>query len=121
MPEPLKLIGHSRAIQRLREDIAAAARTDAKVLITGESGNVIHQDTIFSKYVRVTGLTLIGRAEGDPRAGTRFPNPNPWPNFAPPGARSAAVSSPRPAPSRAAATPAPAAANRVPRISPVTG
>ena len=53
------------------------------------SGNVIHQDSIFSKYVRVTGLTLIGRAEGDPRAGTRFPNPNPWPNFAPPGARSA--------------------------------
>lgn len=53
------------------------------------SGNVIHQDTIFSKYVRVTGLTLIGRSDGDPKAGTRFPNPNPWPNFAPPGARSA--------------------------------
>ena len=32
------LIGTSRAIQSLREDIAAAARTDAKVLITGESG-----------------------------------------------------------------------------------
>jgi len=38
MQEPLKLIGNSRAIQRLREDIRAAARTDAKVLITGESG-----------------------------------------------------------------------------------
>jgi vancomycin resistance protein YoaR len=53
------------------------------------NGNVIHQDTVFSKYVRVTGLTLIGRSDGDPRAGTRFPNPNPWPNFAPPGARTA--------------------------------
>jgi len=38
MQEPLKLIGNSRAIQRLREDIRSAARTDAKVLITGESG-----------------------------------------------------------------------------------
>ena len=38
MLEPFKLIGTSRAIHSLREDIAAAARTDAKVLITGESG-----------------------------------------------------------------------------------
>jgi transcriptional regulator with PAS, ATPase and Fis domain len=38
MHEPLKLIGNSPAIQRLRDDIRAAARTDAKVLITGESG-----------------------------------------------------------------------------------
>jgi transcriptional regulator with PAS, ATPase and Fis domain len=38
MQEPLKLIGTSPAIQRLRDDIRAAARTDAKVLITGESG-----------------------------------------------------------------------------------
>jgi transcriptional regulator with PAS, ATPase and Fis domain len=38
MHESTKLIGASRAIQSLREDIAAAARTDAKVLITGESG-----------------------------------------------------------------------------------
>jgi vancomycin resistance protein YoaR len=57
--------------------------------VRDSSGNIIHQDTVFSKYVRVTGLTLVGRAEGDPRAGTRFPNPNPFPNFAPPGARSA--------------------------------
>ena len=51
------------------------------------AGNIIHQDTVFSKYVRVTGLTLRGRADGDPRAGTRYANPNPYPNFAPPGAR----------------------------------
>jgi DNA-binding NtrC family response regulator len=38
MNEPPKLIGHSLAIQRLRDEISAAARTDAKVLITGESG-----------------------------------------------------------------------------------
>ncbi len=33
-----RLIGNGIAIQRLREDIRSAARTDAKVLITGESG-----------------------------------------------------------------------------------
>jgi transcriptional regulator with PAS, ATPase and Fis domain len=38
MYEPVKLIGESAAMDRLREDIRAAARTDAKVLITGESG-----------------------------------------------------------------------------------
>ena len=38
MPEPITLIGHSRVIQRLRDDISSASRTDAKVLITGESG-----------------------------------------------------------------------------------
>ena len=38
MPEPITLIGHSRAIQRLRDDVSSAGRTDAKVLITGESG-----------------------------------------------------------------------------------
>jgi transcriptional regulator with PAS, ATPase and Fis domain len=38
MQEPFRLIGNSPIIQRLREDIRSAARTDAKVLITGESG-----------------------------------------------------------------------------------
>jgi transcriptional regulator with PAS, ATPase and Fis domain len=38
MYEAFKLIGESVAVQRLREDVRAAARTDAKVLITGESG-----------------------------------------------------------------------------------
>src|SRR5687768_3920058 len=38
MQEALKLIGNSRPIHKLREDTRAAARTDAKVLITGESG-----------------------------------------------------------------------------------
>ena len=36
--DPLRLVGNGSAIQRLREDIRSAARTDAKVLITGESG-----------------------------------------------------------------------------------
>src|SRR4051812_2852427 len=35
---PLALIGHSAAITRLRHDIACAARTQAKVLIAGETG-----------------------------------------------------------------------------------
>src|SRR5688572_12523453 len=38
MHEPLRLIGNSSVIQTLRDDIRSAARTDAKVLITGESG-----------------------------------------------------------------------------------
>ena len=38
MHEAPRLIGNSPLIQRLRDDIRAAARTDAKVLITGESG-----------------------------------------------------------------------------------
>jgi transcriptional regulator with PAS, ATPase and Fis domain len=38
MYEAIKLIGESVAMQRLREDVRAAARTDAKVLITGDSG-----------------------------------------------------------------------------------
>src|SRR5215207_6225966 len=38
MQEAIKLIGESGAMGRLREDVRAAARTDAKVLITGESG-----------------------------------------------------------------------------------
>ncbi|MEP6842311.1 MAG: sigma-54 factor interaction domain-containing protein, partial [Pseudolysinimonas sp.] len=38
MQEPPRLIGRSEAMGRLRQDLQAAARTDAKVLITGESG-----------------------------------------------------------------------------------
>ncbi len=51
------------------------------------SGNIIHQDTVSSKYVVVTGMTLIGWAPGDPKVGTVIPNPHPFPNYAPPGAR----------------------------------
>lgn len=36
---PFELIGGSRAIETLRQAIAAASRCDAKVLITGESGS----------------------------------------------------------------------------------
>jgi vancomycin resistance protein YoaR len=54
--------------------------------VRDSNGTVIHQDTIFSKYVRVTGMTLVGRLPTDPPAGTKFPNPNPYPNFLPPEA-----------------------------------
>jgi transcriptional regulator with PAS, ATPase and Fis domain len=61
MQEPLKLIGNSRSIQRLREDIRAAARTDAKVLITGESGvgkeivsRLIHAGGLRATYPLIT-------------------------------------------------------------------
>ena len=61
MPEPLRLIGNSRVIQTLRDDIRSAARTDAKVLITGESGvgkeivsRLIHADGARACYPLIT-------------------------------------------------------------------
>jgi len=51
--EPLTLIGQSAAMQRLRDDVKAAARTDAKVLITGESG--VGKE-IVSRLVHSTGM-----------------------------------------------------------------
>jgi vancomycin resistance protein YoaR len=55
--------------------------------VTDANGNIIHQETIDSKYVRVTGITLIGRSPTDPPAGTTYPNPNPFPPFKPPEAK----------------------------------
>ncbi len=61
MQEPLRLIGNSRVIQTLRDDIRSAARTDAKVLITGESGvgkeivsRLIHADGSRAGYPLIT-------------------------------------------------------------------
>lgn len=34
------------------------------------SGNVIHEETFFSKYKTINGIVLVGRYSGDPRAGT---------------------------------------------------
>jgi vancomycin resistance protein YoaR len=39
--------------------------------VADADGNVIHQETYYSRYIRVHGLTLIGRNPGDPPAGTR--------------------------------------------------
>src|SRR5262245_48667475 len=38
MSESVELIGSSHAVARLRQEVAAAAKSSAKVLITGESG-----------------------------------------------------------------------------------
>ncbi len=37
------------------------------------NGNIIHQDTFKSHYIRLDGITLIGRYPGDPKAGTTIP------------------------------------------------
>jgi vancomycin resistance protein YoaR len=37
------------------------------------SGNIIHTDTLRSNYRKVDAITLVGRAPGDPPAGTRIP------------------------------------------------
>jgi vancomycin resistance protein YoaR len=37
------------------------------------AGNIIHQDSFFSHYKRLDGITEVGRYAGDPPAGTRIP------------------------------------------------
>jgi hypothetical protein len=49
-------------------------------------GNIIHQDTFASKYIRVHGITLIGWQEGDPPIGESLPSPNPLTPIQPPEA-----------------------------------
>jgi len=60
-PPEARLIGRSEAIQRLESDIECAARSDAKVLITGETGvgkevaaRLIHQSSARSNSPLVT-------------------------------------------------------------------
>lgn len=36
------------------------------------NGNVLHQDRFTSNYARVDGIILVGRAPGDPKAGTKI-------------------------------------------------
>ena len=59
--QPTKLVGASRAIQTLQEEIHYAARCDAKVLVTGESGagkeivaRLIHASSARSRSQLVT-------------------------------------------------------------------
>ncbi len=61
MTEQLKLVGKSPAIQAIEEEIDWAARCDAKVLITGESGvgkevvaRIIHERSARSRFPLVT-------------------------------------------------------------------
>jgi transcriptional regulator with PAS, ATPase and Fis domain len=61
MPDQVKLVGESPAMHRLRDDIRSAARTDAKVLIAGESGvgkeivsRLIHASGARAAYPLVT-------------------------------------------------------------------
>ena len=37
------------------------------------TGTIIHQDTFFSHYKTIKGITLLGRSPGDPKAGTTVP------------------------------------------------
>jgi transcriptional regulator with PAS, ATPase and Fis domain len=61
MTETLQLIGTSPAIKNIEEEVECAARSDAKVLITGESGvgkeviaRLIHQRSLRSRSPLVT-------------------------------------------------------------------
>jgi DNA-binding NtrC family response regulator len=61
MHDQIKLVGESPAVLQLKEDIRAAARTDAKVLIAGESGvgkeivaRLIHASGMRAAYPLVT-------------------------------------------------------------------
>jgi vancomycin resistance protein YoaR len=56
------------------------------------AGNIIHQETFYSKYKTINGITLVGRYAGDPPAGTRVlrsefkptsPAPDPEPEPSP--------------------------------------
>lgn len=41
--------------------------------VRDSAGKIIHQDTIRSSYRKVDGIVLVGRAAGDPPAGTEWP------------------------------------------------
>ncbi|CAN5842041.1 hypothetical protein BH24CHL6_BH24CHL6_08090 [soil metagenome] len=35
-------------------------------------GSTIHQETYYSRYARIPGITHVGRSEGDPPHGTEI-------------------------------------------------
>ncbi|MEZ5316488.1 MAG: sigma-54 dependent transcriptional regulator [Vicinamibacterales bacterium] len=68
--QPVRLIGQTEAIRTLEADIARAAQSDAKVLITGETGvgkevvsRLIHQQSARSQQSLVT-LNCAGLPDG---------------------------------------------------------
>jgi vancomycin resistance protein YoaR len=44
-----------------------------KRTVRDANGVIIHQDTFFSHYKMIKGITLLGRSPGDPKAGTTVP------------------------------------------------
>ena len=42
-------------------------------VVRDANGQIIHQDTLRSSYKKVDGIILVGRAPGDPAAGTQIP------------------------------------------------
>ena len=64
--------------------------------VRDRSGTVLHQETFYSKYRTIKGITLVGRYSGDPKKGTQVlasayrptrpappPDPTPDPTPAP--------------------------------------
>jgi hypothetical protein len=62
-------------------------RSSVTRTVRDAAGNIVHQDTFDSKYIRVNGITLIGWQEGDPPVGEQLPNPNPLTPIQPPEAK----------------------------------
>lgn len=49
-------------------------------IVRDEDGNVIHRDTYYSNYARITGIVLVGKGEAEPEStaeGTPAPTPAP--------------------------------------------
>ena len=80
--------------------------------VKAANGTVIHEDTYRSNYRKVDGIIQVGRAPGDPKAGTRIlvsdglppvatPKPTPTPT---PKPTKAPTPTPTPAPTEAPAT-----------------
>lgn len=42
-------------------------------IVRDASGNVLHEDTYYSNYRTITGIVMLGRSPGDPKAGTKVP------------------------------------------------
>jgi vancomycin resistance protein YoaR len=59
----------SGARQRIEYPAAGYASWVTRTVRTAE-GSILHEDTFYSKYARIPGVTLVGRSAGDPPHGT---------------------------------------------------